>query len=1221
MRTFFTTYLALIFTAMVSAQSPANFWQEVTHNQIFLPENAETVTMPPEYRSFSLNFDAMRNYLRNAPPEGSAAAKAGTAQIVLPMPDGSMETFRVWESSVMAPELAAKFPMIKTYAGRGITDPTHTVRLGTGLNGFHAVIISENGGSIVAPYATNQTQYYINFRKSNFIWQGLDLPETFIKYVPMEGENRDGFVIENEPEIQLRGGGEGELVELRKYRFALACTGEYGSTHGNTIPSVMSTLVTAANTLNSVLERDADMQLVLIGNNENLVFIDPVNDPYNNANMGTALLGQNEAVLNNIVGLANFDVGHVFTGPCNDVGGVVSGSVCSGGKARGVTCHFNSNVIATTLSIAAHEMGHQFSGGHTFNNCPGSEGQFHSSSAFEPGSGSTILSYQGACGSNNIPGPSQIFYHGGTIGEFWQYTHLSGGNFCPIMTVTSNHSPAVELPYTDGFSIPISTPFELYATASDEDGDPLTYSWEQIDLGPNSQLGTPLGDAPSFRSFDPVTNPLRTFPRLSVLLNNGSENTEVLPAYSRNLTFRCTVRDNNTDEGAGGITWQDVAFKATASAGPFLVSSPNSVADTWKAGELVEVTWDVANTDSSAVNCHSVNIRLSVNGGNTYPYTLISSTPNDGSEMVFVPDVVTGSARVRVEAANNIFFDISNQNFEIEAATEPGFTLAVDPQWQQACVPEDAVLEVQTGSVLNFDTLVELEVVDGLPAGVTVTFSQNPVPPGESTTMTLDMASVVDDGLFTVQLRAIAGADTAYETLYFNVVYSDFTQLTLDTPADGEASLSLLPDFSWMDLPQADLYDFQLSTSPGFEEEFIIDEAFNLFDAFYVPDVALTESTIYYWRIRPSNECGKAGFTAAHTFQTYIIQCAPFNGNDVPLNISPVGLPTVESVMPIISSGVISDMNVSKLKGNHDALPYIEASLTSPQGTEVVLFSGICGNVSAFDMALDDEAPFEINCPPLNGLKFKPQNPLAAFIGENTLGDWTMKIKVIDTDGQGGTLNAWGLEFCASITPNNPFLVNNDTLLVPPNDTRIIHNIHLSVQDMDNAASELQFTIVHETAYGYVAREGVPLGIGDHFTMSDIYAYKMTYTNTDPDELYDDFTFIVEDGTGGWLGTPKYNIKMDPDAPVAVDEKDYANSLQLFPNPAANVLNVAFQQPLINEATIVVTDVHGRKVTSQVAPQSQDVFTVRLDGFADGVYILTVRTAEGVFARKFVVQK
>ena len=65
-----------------------------------------------------------------------------------------------------------------------------------------------------------------------------------------------------------------------------------------------------------------------------------------------------------------------------------------------------------------------------------------------------------------------------------------------------------------------------------------------------------------------------------------------------------------------------------------------------------------------------VNIKLSLDGGFTYPITLLEDTDNDGSAFVTVPDAVTTQARVRIEAADNIFFDISNQNFPIEAATE-----------------------------------------------------------------------------------------------------------------------------------------------------------------------------------------------------------------------------------------------------------------------------------------------------------------------------------------------------------------------------------------------------------------------------------------------------------------------------------------------------------------------------------------------------------------------
>lgn len=1072
------------------------------------------------------------------------------------------------------------------------------------------------------PYASNQTQYYLCFSKSELSWDRLDLPPVMVKYEPMDGAAAtDPNALNPGNEINLRGGGEGNLVELRRYRFALACTGDYGATHGGTVPSVLSTLVTAANTLNSVVERDGDMRLVLIPNNDLLVFTDPAQDPYNNSNMGGALLGQNEDVLNTIVGLSSFDVGHVFTGPCTDVGGVVSGSVCSAGKARGVTCHFSGNVVATVLSIAAHEMGHQFSAGHTFNNCPGQEGQHHSGSAWEPGSGSTILSYQGACGSNNIPGGANVHYHGGTVEQYWTYTHFTGGNVCPDVVMTSNHAPSVELPYAAGFYIPISTPFELFANASDEDGDPLTYCWESIDLGPVSQLGTPVGTAPAFRSFDPTISPKRVFPRMPVVLNNGSENTEVLPTYNRDMTFRCTVRDNNVDEGAGGITWQDASFKATASAGPFLVLYPNLASDVLKAGQEVEITWDVANTTNNLVKCHEVNIKLSVDGGQTYPHTLVIATPNDGAETVFIPNVTTNNARVRIEASHNIFFDLSNQNLVISPADEPGFTLAINPQSQQVCVPDVATVQLSTGSVLNFDTLVQFDVISGLPAGVTVDFSGNPVTPGSTITATFDMNGVAADGIFEVVVRAVAGTDTTYRTLFFNVVYSNFSDLAILSPTDGQSSLGLLPVFTWTDLPQADLYDFQLATSPDFEASTIIDEAFGLTEATYTPTVALTESNVYFWRIRPSNECGMADYITPKAFQTFTVECSPFISPDVPKNISGVGLPVVQSVLTILQNGVISDLNVSQLKGQHDALLDIEVSLISPAGTEVLLFSQICGNVSQFNFGLNDESPFVIACPPLNGFAYKSEQPLANFIGENTVGDWTLKLAVVDAAGQGGTLEKWSIEFCASITPNSPFLVHNDTIYVKPLETRLIHNFELAVEDTDNPGNELQFTIADETDFGYVSRNGVQLGIGDHFTMTDIHLQKIAYTNTDPDAVYDFFTFIVEDGTGGWLGTPRLNIVIDENAVTGVEEPGFASSILLFPNPANNLLNVSFLQPVSGEAEAVVTDVQGRLVAQQAIGQDARQLKIGLAGFADGVYFLTVSTPDGVFAKKFVVQK
>jgi subtilisin-like proprotein convertase family protein len=1221
MRHLLTTLNFIFLTVALTAQSAPNYFKQVTEQQVFLPRNAETVNMPNNYLMFSLDLDAMRNHLRSAPAEGSQEAIAGNFQVQLPLPDGTMQTFKAWESKVMHPDLAARYPMIRTFAGMSTENPSHLVRFGYGPNGFHSFITTDDGGSLVTPYANNQTQYYICFSRSELSWQRVDMPPTFVQYVPMEGEQTIDFNANLGEEVNLRGGGEGNLTVRREYRFALACTGEYGIGHGGTVESALGTLVQATSVLNSVLERDADFRLILIPDNDKLVFVNPDSDPYNNSNTGIALLGQNEDVMNAIVGLSSFDIGHVFTGPCTDVGGVVSGSVCTAGKGRGVTCHWGNDVVGTTLSIAAHEMGHQYTAGHTFNNCPGQEGQFHSGSAFEPGSGSTILSYQGSCGSNNIPGSATVYYHGGTVEEFWINTHVTAGSICGQTFETSNHSPDVSLMYKDGFYIPVSTPFELEAQASDADGDPLLYSWDQIDLGPNSQLGTPVGDAPLFRNYVPSANPKRVFPRLPTILSNGSELVEVLPTYSRNMNFRCVVRDNNVTEGAGGITWQDVSFKATAEAGPFLVQYPNTAAHSLVAGTEVTVTWDVANTDKQKVNCKAVNIKLSTDGGQNFNRVLAVATPNDGSETVFIPDVTSNNARIRIEAADNIFFDLSNQNFAIAPATEPGYSLVVAPQIQQVCVPNNASVEIETGSIMGFDAPVSFEIVDGLPDGVHVDFINNPATPGQSTMLTFNMDDVTADGDFEISIRAVAGADTVYRSLFFNIVYNDFSALDALTPTNGQSGLGLQPIFTWTDLPQADLFDFELSTSPNFEQGTIIQSGQGLIEASFSPSIALDESKIYYWRVRPYNECGAGPYMTSKTFQTFTVQCAPFSATDVPKPISPIGTPTVNSILTILQNGTISDVNVTQIKGEHDVLNDLRVSLVSPAGTTVKLFENICGNVSTFNFGLNDESPFSIACPPLNGYSYKPQESLTAFIGENTVGDWTLKVDVIDPDGQGGTIEKWGIEFCASISPNSPFMVNNDTIYVKPLDTRVIHNFELAADDIDNQGDELVFTIVDETDFGFVSLNGVQLGVGDRFNMTDIHLQRITYTNTDGNADYDFFTFIVEDGTGGWLGTPKMNIVIDENALTGTDDRKLENTIMLAPNPASTLLNINFLTPITGNGKADFFDVHGRLVTSRPISQDTRSLQVGLEGFANGIYFVSISSPEGVVAKKFIVEK
>jgi hypothetical protein len=270
------------------------------------------------------------------------------------------------------------------------------------------------------------------------------------------------------------------------------------------------------------------------------------------------------------------------------------------------------------------------------------------------------MAYAGICGAENLQPNSDDEFHTKSFDEIVAYTTAGMGNSCPVITATGNSAPVVEAGAS--FTIPQQTPFTLTGSATDVNGDPLTYSWEQFDLGSAAPPNTDNGNRPIFRVFNPVTSPARTFPKLSDILNNTSTLGESLPTTTRVLTFRLMARDNQA--GGGGVNYDTVTLNVTSAAGPFLVTAPNT-AVTWPSGSGQTVTWNVAGTNLSPVSCSAANILLSTDGGNTFPTILASGTPNDGSQTITVPSVNTNTARVKVECANNIFFDIGNANFTI----------------------------------------------------------------------------------------------------------------------------------------------------------------------------------------------------------------------------------------------------------------------------------------------------------------------------------------------------------------------------------------------------------------------------------------------------------------------------------------------------------------------------------------------------------------------------
>ena len=613
---------------------------------------------------FTADIERIKSMLLAVPPVG-ASFPSGTfvraAELSLPAPEaGKFLRFNLEEVPMMHPALAAKYPQIKTYRGRGVDDPGATLAFDMTPAGMHAQIRTGQGAIYIDPYYRGNNRIYVSYYKRDVLREAR--AQQFICDTPGDA----GRV--------TRVGAAGPLTssgtQLRTYRLACAANSTFTNFTGNTVASGLAAVVVVMNRVSAVYEAELGIRMQLIANNDTIIYPttgNPVNGPDPYSNSGSAL-GQNQTQLDADIGDANYDIGHVFTTGSGGVAGL--GVVCrTGQKARGTTGLGNPIGDAFNVDYVAHEMGHQFGGNHTFNgvgsNCSG--GNRSGAHAYEPGSGTTIMAYAGICGpADNLAPNSDAYFAFESLNEIVNYTTTGSGNGCPVTTGTGNTVPTVNA--GSNYIIPSRTPFALTGSGSDADGDTLTYCWEERDLGAAQAANLPdNGTSPIFRSFYPTYTSTRVFPKMANLVAGVFDNVapphgETLPITNRTLNFRLTARDNRINGGA--INTADMLVTVIENGSGFAVTAPSG--GSFTNGSNVGVTWNTTNTNLPPVSAANVKISLSTDGGYTYPYTLSANTPNDGSENVALPPGVTSAtARVKVEALGNIFFSISPANFTI----------------------------------------------------------------------------------------------------------------------------------------------------------------------------------------------------------------------------------------------------------------------------------------------------------------------------------------------------------------------------------------------------------------------------------------------------------------------------------------------------------------------------------------------------------------------------
>jgi hypothetical protein len=633
----------------------ADMWQYI--DDADLRAVSERTIIPNAYRTLRLDMDALKQLLAGAPMEFTERARSSAVEISLPMPDGRMVRFKAVESPIMEPELAAAFPENKTYSGHGIDDPTASCRFDVTPSGFHAYIFSREGSIIITPYARGNGEHYLSYYRRD----SREEERKFRCYVKEVGAPSRPIA----PQSLFWWGA------IRTYRYAAAATGEYteyfrfpGDTDDMAKARVFDNINTIINGVNAIFEREVGIRLILI-DNRSIIYTSP-EDPYTCGNTDS-LIEENQENLDDVIGEDNYDIGQVFDVEGGGLAAVAS--VCDNdNKGRGMT--------GNDIVVTAHETAHQFSAHHTFNDnangsCAGD--QYAGDSAYEPGSGSTIMSYCGNCSAANLQLGRDLYFHAKSILVMRDYIVNDDGEDCAQFVSTPNLG--VELFLNQTHTIPAQTPFRLYGgDFNDPDpGDAILYCWEEYDLGNASPPEGDDGSRPIFRSYMPSRNPDRTFPSMQYVLSNlngpsatyqcgtdGMGNPiicltgEAMPTTTRTMSFALTLRDNVDAAAIDHLTVNIVSNSV-----PFLVPTPLA-ATVWPQGSPRTVTWTVGNSNQPPINCANVKITLSTDGGNTFPFVLAESTPNDGTETITVPQVDTNQARVKVEAVDNIFFNVSS---------------------------------------------------------------------------------------------------------------------------------------------------------------------------------------------------------------------------------------------------------------------------------------------------------------------------------------------------------------------------------------------------------------------------------------------------------------------------------------------------------------------------------------------------------------------------------
>ncbi len=647
-----------------------------------------------------------------------------------------------------------------------------------------------------------------------------------------------------------------------------------------------------------------------------------------------------------------------------------------------------------------------------------------------------------------------------------------------------------------------------------------------------------------------------------------------------------------------------------------------SISWTDKPGKINE---GVAN-DATPVLVSDLDIRIT-QGTNEYkPWRLTGVYSNEKGDNLVDPfervdvDNASGEYTITVTHKGTLTDD---QKFSLIVTGISGeFTFLADNSEKEVCSDSDAVFNFEYRQAVAGTTQF---TATGAHEAMTMSFSEQSLSANGSFSITFGNLANVPAGPYDIEVTGDNGNETQKRKIRLVVYHQNFDNnpSELEAPSNGQKGISYTNVIlKWKKNLNAQDYTVQVSDSPSFNNVLFTDTVKST--DFEIS--GLTSNKVYYWRIKPKNQCGEGNYSSIFSFQTGSEDCSNvYTATDFS---NATAMPFTSNQTFYVPVEITDDLLINNIKVTiditHSDIQDLTLVVKEPiaNGTkEVTLLSKVCDDTDDISNTTFDDTANELSCstskPAISGM-VKPEEALSGFGGRSSKGTWLIEVNDFDLF-DGGQINSAAITICSSIENTNIPTFSSSSLVLGGNSNYVITTANMSASTASETDEQQIYTLVEVTKKGALQKEGTTLNAGDTFTQADIASGKITFTNTETTSFTDQFKVDITNGASGWL--PNQIIIIEENT---LSTEDFSvGQVSLWPNPTKGLLHIKLNSSDKGDVIISVFDLKGRKIITTVNKLSNTVFTKEIDtkNISSGVYLLSIQQGKKKAIRKVIISK